>query len=95
MNVCNMRKCLQVWEKCLQISYLAGIADSSIPGFLQDCIRLLPTRPTFSVKERIHSVRQRFQRFLLAFLHILLRKHAKLGERAVMELYSPLNWHTL
>ena len=26
----------QIWENCLQISQLAGIPDSSIPGFLQD-----------------------------------------------------------
>ena len=33
----NMRNRLQIWGKCLQISYLDGIANSSIPGFLQDC----------------------------------------------------------
>ena len=42
-NVCkhekivyNMRNCRQKIENCLQISYLAGISNSSIPGFLQD-----------------------------------------------------------
>ena len=35
----------QMLENCLQISELAGIPDSSIPGFLQDCLKPEPTRP--------------------------------------------------
>ena len=36
----NMRNCLQLWGNYLRISYLAGIANSSIPGFLQDWLEL-------------------------------------------------------
>ena len=45
-----MRNYLQKGENCLQKYNLAGIANSSIPGFLQDCPRQETSRGACSKK---------------------------------------------